>query len=319
MTKIVFGSCMHVVDNATQSVWNEAAAHNPDWLILGGDNIYMNYGPAWFGPRRWSPHEFAAKMLERYTAQFSVPSFRALIEPIPIGQVIGVWDDHDFGWNNCYGTSIKDQMPAKSLIAHAMFHHYFAALNVRPLPASLPSLSLAGLPHLIDSTKEAYRALDLGPLRVLLCDGRSYREENQSNPAGASLLGTQQESWLLTEIANASKPVLIVSGSTMTSDGGDQSWDHFADFFKLKFLPATKSKVVMLLGGDVHENRLPTPPNDFPVEIISSGAAIGKCFRKRNFGVLEVSSADATIRLFKKGVVQYSGHLDLASGAFALT
>ena len=39
----------------------------------------------------------------RYARQFAVPSFRALVESIPAGQVIGVWDDHDFAWQNCFG------------------------------------------------------------------------------------------------------------------------------------------------------------------------------------------------------------------------
>ena len=314
MTKIAFASCMHAGQDATQHVWQEAAAHNPEWLILGGDNIYLSYGPAFVGPRGWGAQKFATRMLARYTAQFSVPSFRALIASIPAGQVLGVWDDHDFAWDGCCGTATDYKMPAKRLIAHAMFHHYFAALNERPLPTTLPPLSLAGLPNLNGSSVDGYRALDLGPLRVLLCDGRTYRESNQGNPA-ALLLGPLQEQWLLAEIASASKPVLIVSGSTMT-DGEDQSWDAFTKFFTQRFLPATSSKIVMFLGGDVHKNRLHPPPIGFPVEIVSSGAAVGMVFRKRNYGVLDVSPAEAKISLYKKGAIQYSGRLDLVSGAF---
>ena len=313
--RIAFTSCMHVGHDGEQHVWDEAALHAPEWLILGGDNIYMNYGPDWFGPRRWSPQKFATRMWERYAAQFSVPSFRALVETIPAGRVIGVWDDHDFGWNNCYGTSSDDGMPAKRLISRAMFHHYFGALNQRPLPPSLPPLSLAGLPNLVGSAIPAYRALDVGPLRVLLCDGRSYREKNESDPGAASLLGLQQEQWLFAEMTGAGKPILVVSGSTMT-DGGDQSWNRFTDFFKQRFLPAASGRVVMFLGGDVHENRLRAKQNR-PVEVVCSGAAVGILFRKRNFGVLELSPTQAKVLLFKKGSLEYSGQLDLVSGAWS--
>jgi hypothetical protein len=184
------------------------------------------------------------------------------------------------------------------------------------MPASLPPLSLAGLPNLVGSSAKTYRALDLCPLRVLLCDGRTFRESNKSNPA-ALLLGSLQEQWLLAEIAGSTKPVLIVSGSTMT-DGDDQSWDRFKKFFNQRFLPATSSKIVMFLGGDVHENRLHPPPSGFPLEIVCSGAAVGLIFRRRNFGVLDVTPAEAKIRLYKKGATQYSGRLDLVSGAFTL-
>jgi hypothetical protein len=39
-------------------------------------------------------------------------------------------------------------------------------------------------------------------------------------------------------------------------------------------------------------------------------------FGKRNFGVLDVSPAEVGVRLVKNGVVQFSGRLDLATGAF---
>ena len=315
MTKIAFASCMHVGHHAKQKVWTEVAAHKPDWLILGGDNIYMNYGPAWFGPRRWSPEKFAKKMLKRYTDQFAVPSFHALIDSIPSGQVIGVWDDHDFAWNNSYGTSTKDGMPAKRLIARAMFHHYFAALNIRSLPLTLPQMSLSALPKLPDSDKDVFRMLDIGPLCVFLCDVRSYRGKNKSDPGSAPLLGDAQEKWLLDGIKTAKGPVLVVSGSTMT-DGDSQSWDNHSDFYQKRFRPVIAAKIAMFLGGDIHNNRLKPPSHGRPVEIVSSGAAIGILFGKRNFGILEVSPAEARIRLVKKGATQFSGRLDLSTGAY---
>ena len=103
MTMLVFASCMSALDNPEQPVWVEAAAHKPEWLVLGGDNIYMDYGVHLDQSRHWTPARFAQEMQLRYTRQFAVKTFRELVETIPAGQVIGVWDDHDFAWQNCFG------------------------------------------------------------------------------------------------------------------------------------------------------------------------------------------------------------------------
>ena len=70
MPKIAFASCISVEVDNVQSVWQEVAAHRPDWLILGGDNIYMDYFPHMYQSKPWSSARFASEMWNRYAAQF---------------------------------------------------------------------------------------------------------------------------------------------------------------------------------------------------------------------------------------------------------
>jgi phosphodiesterase/alkaline phosphatase D-like protein len=313
MTRIVFASCMSVKGSKTQPVWKEAAAHKPEWLILCGDNIYMDYWPIQYESKEWDPARFAAEMHKRYAQQFAVPAFRELVKSIPTNQVLGVWDDHDFAWNDCLGTDPGYGMPTKRKIATAMYHHYFAALNQRPLPATLPELNIPDPANPPGGDRDVYRASTIGRLRVLLCDGRSYREDITSGNTRASLLGDAQEEWLFSELAKSSGPYLLVTGSTMTN-GDDQSWDVYQEFFKNRFLPAVRGKTVIFMAGDVHQNRLPPRVPHWPIEVVSSAAVLTAY--ERRFGVLEVSNVEANVFLYKSGDIEYTGKVTFATGSF---
>lgn len=276
----------------------------------------MDYFPNLYQSRRWKPDRFAREMHDRYARQFVVRSFRALVESLPAhGGVLGTWDDHDFAWNNCFGADPGDDMPAKRRIATALHRHYFNFLNVRPLPANLPPLPFPDPANPPGGEQPIYGSARIGPLHVLLCDGRSFREDNTSGSGTASLLGAAQEQWLLAELAQGNGPVLLVTGSTMTA-GDDQSWDCYTEFFEKRFLPAVRGRTVIFLSGDVHENRLPPRVADRPIEVVSSAAVLDFPFNKRNYGVLEVTSAEATVVLYKRGRIQYSSRIDLASGKY---
>lgn len=316
MTTIVFASCMSAEHDPVQPIWTDALKHEPDWLILCGDSIYMDYWPNLEAPRVWSVARFASVMRELYARQLAVPSFRKLVGSLPAGHVIGVWDDHDFAWNDCYGSELVDGMPEKRRVAHALFHQYFAALNQRPLPATLLDIPAEGLLGSPAATREIYRALDIDAFRVLLCDVRSQREDKRLDRPSASLLGNEQERWLLGEIAAAPGPILIVSGSVLVASG-DQSWDFFRNFYEQRFLPAVKDRRVLFLAGDLHKNRLLPVAAGHPVEAVSSAAAMGFPFRGvRNFGVVEVSESEANIFLYRRGAIQYTGRFPFASGKF---
>jgi alkaline phosphatase D len=311
VTRLVFASCVSHEHDERQVVWKDALAQRPEWLILGGDNIYMDYWPRLEEPRRWSVGVFAERMHAQYAAQFAIPSFRALVSSIPAGQVLGVWDDHDFAWDNAYGTDADDDMPEKKRVANVLFRHYFAALNARPLPVVLPPappMPAPGAP-----LPELYRALDLGEARALLCDVRTYREDRPRDRASAQLLGTAQEAWLLSEIARLPKLTLIVSGSVLFGED-NQSWSGFGNFYA-RFLQTAKGLRVLFLGGDIHRNRLSQKRAADPVEAVSSAAALGFPYQgHRHFGLVELDDREVRIFLYRRGYVQYAGVVSLASG-----
>jgi len=315
MPMIAFASCISAATDPIQWVWRHVASHRPDWLILGGDNIYMDLWPNMYQSKWWDSARFADEMWNRYAQQLAVRNFRALVATIPADQVLGVWDDHDFAWNDCFGTDPDFGMPEKRKIAAQLFQRFFEVLNQRPLPTALPEIGPLNLADPSFAYRDVYRATTIGPLRVLLCDGRTYREDVASRGPTASLLGTVQEAWLFNELSKPG-PFLLVTGSTMTN-GSDQSWDVHCDFFDKRFRPAVAGKTILFLAGDVHENRLPPRVRDWPIEIVSSAAA-GIPF-KRNFAIIDVSDTAASAFLYRWAVIQYTGSVDLTTGAYCTT
>jgi hypothetical protein len=86
-----------------------------------------------------------------------------------------------------------------------------------------------------------------------------------------------------------------------------------------RFLPAVRDKVVLYVGGDVHENRLAPRAAGHPVEAISSASCLSYVLNKRNYGVVDIRPDQARIFLYSRGEVQLTGVLDLPTGAFATT
>jgi hypothetical protein len=318
MTRIVFASCMTARKKKDQKVWDEAIAHQPDWLILGGDNIYMDYWPNLGQSKKWSLQRFAEEMETRYRKQFSLASFRRIVESIPERQVIGVWDDHDFAWDNCHGADLSYEMADKKKIATAYYHHYFRELNKRPLAKDLPALPIADLKNPPDGTRNIYRGFDMPEVRVLLCDGRSWRSEHPIDGAKSDLLGAAQEAWLFSELSSHPGPFMLVSGSTMT-DSSAQAWDYFREFYQQRFLPAVQDKLVLFVAGDVHRNRLPPRNGSDPIEIVSSACGLKFPFNDRNFGVIDLNGSSAAVWLYKRGKIQFTSQLVMVTGAYTTT
>jgi hypothetical protein len=98
--------------------------------------------------------------------------------------------------------------------------------------------------------------------------------------------------------------------------GDDQSWDYYQDFFQNRFLPAVKGRTVIFLGGDVHKNRLPPRKPDWPVEAVSSAAALGWPYLMPRFGLVELDDVEARFFLYKDSKVEYTGRLAWSSGRF---
>lgn len=155
-------------------------------------------------------------------------------------------------------------------------------------------------------------------VRVLLCDGRSWRSDHPTDGAESDLLGTAQEAWLFNELGSYPGPFMLVSGSTMTNST-DQAWDYFGEFYRQRFLPAVQDKVVLFVAGDVHENRLPPRNGSEPIEIVSSASGLSFPINKRNFGVIEFDGNTVAVYLYKRGKVQYTSQLDMVTEMYATT
>jgi len=300
-TKIAFTSCARYQPQVPQVAWDDIAAADPDYLLLLGDQIYMDFGLWPFAreyqgkPKQYSPAKFAAVMRRKYELQWNEPHFAQLLAQMRAKNgLLGVWDDHDFAWNNAYGADATLApavgMAEKRELARALFHEFMACAPQPP---------------------EVYGFVDTPHARVILLDNR-YHATPLKVPQ-PTLMGHQQMDWLAAHLQHDRTYTLIAGGLTLTHSA--ENWSNYrAEFARFKALIADKDRVIYL-GGDIHSNAFGAPcPNGKPpcYEIISSGVCVnilGLPFefdRRRNWTLLEIDEAGVRVSQHdKKGVTRY--------------
>lgn len=262
-SKIAFTSCARFNTRDVQTVWKDIETANPDYLILLGDTIYMDFGIWPFfaeysgKPRKYSLDEFESIMRRKYIQQFSEPNFASLIEKMrEKNGLLAVWDDHDFAWNNAYGAdpdSFGDsQLSAKMRISRDLFHEF---LNCAPKPPEL------------------FGAVDTPMARIILLDNRTYATPlTVDRPV---LMGDAQMSSLKGYLDTDLSYTLICGGLTLNRSA--ERWNKYTEEYnRFKDLVYGK-KGIIYLGGDIHKNAFDVPTKDKKVpcyQIVSSGASI---------------------------------------------
>lgn len=275
MTRIAFVSCAHPDLRPVQPAWDAIAAAKPDLLLLLGDNTYMS----------WDGDDWLIDALRaNYAKQFAVPGFRRLLQTVPH---MAIWDDHDFGWNDCVGSQLS---PAQHAQTRALFdQHLHSALNNNP-------------PHM-------YCSHDVGPVRVIMLDVRTHR--TLSTDPLPTVLGQVQEAWLWDQLATNSQPYLVIgSGSVINRGEKGHKFRDYPDFHKrlmaeLRHAPKHKRpRKVLFLSGDIHDNRWWPWPGFY--EATSSGVAcLGTHAQNNaevdNWGLIEFDLAQGELSVSLNG------------------
>jgi alkaline phosphatase D len=118
VSRIAFGSCAN--QSAPQPVWEAVVGFDPQVFIWLGDNVYgdnkrpfrvfgreRTVGP-WRNVPRFYPST-EAELRRRYEMAKAKPGYAKLRER---AQVIGTWDDHDYGLNDAgkeFGGKVTSQ------------------------------------------------------------------------------------------------------------------------------------------------------------------------------------------------------------------
>lgn len=329
--KIAVTSCSDPVEQPVQKVWAGIAQAKPDHLVLLGDQIYMDYGPKIVSPflsnpsngapARFTDVDFAAHMYARYAAQWRSMQASGLWQ-LPELKVHGIWDDHDFAWNNGHGagqpksTAPANEQPVppgKQQIARFLFRQFFTSLRAPAYPAN-PLLTPQRIEQLNENLAQAVFYSDMLPsdareglvelapdVRLLLTDGRTFRTAQEESGAIGTMFGSAQLGWLKDSI----KPnaiTLIASGCTLAS--GPERWVRYRDYQEFRDFLDTKVDVrVLLLSGDIHYTYVRDNHGPRLIELIASGAArpIGNWnpFRasRGNHAVCEFTAANIRVEM----------------------
>ncbi len=313
--KIAFTSCADPIDDQVQIVWNAVSEKEPDYLVLLGDNIYMDYGvgdnPSNGAPMDFSDDKFAQELYTRYRKQSEIPFFKALTQSIQ--GIFTIWDDHDFAWNNSHGAwndthgtnnrkgfvSLNKKKISKGL--HLQFREWLNSSQVDNYPEQ-PSMDELlsvkdpdlGIEYVVD---------DIPGLRLIMTDGRYYREQEDKKKS-TQIFGDNQRNWLKSQLNNDGKVNILCTGVTL--DEGSEHWDNYSDYEWIKNDVDLNRTVV--LSGDIHKNRIKRHDDlNGLLEATSSGAArpprkvlvLGVFGEVGNFGILSFDNGIVNIKLFE--------------------
>jgi phosphodiesterase/alkaline phosphatase D-like protein len=147
--RIVFASCCDYRKKIGSTVWDHILRHEPDVLLLLGDNVYL---PARYKPK--NPAELRRQLKIQYDRLLSDPHFTALVAHMRAGErtIAAIWDDHDFLGGEKYARDFPDEY------RDAAKAQFFESLGFAARPPNI------------------YRSFELGDVKFVLLDCRSWRE-----------------------------------------------------------------------------------------------------------------------------------------------
>jgi alkaline phosphatase D len=227
--RVVYGYGYKHAENTMKpgrSVFMDMASRNADLVLFIGDFPYTRTGSK-------------EEVREGNKKLRSVPGFRQLTASTP---TYGIYDDHDFGPNDCDGTHKNADE------ALAAFKEYW------PNPSY-------GLPD----DKGIYTSFVVGDAEFFLLDGRYQARKHQK-----TMLGKKQYAWLCRGLKESkSRYKVLVSGTQFAREKND-SWGgrYYANERDRLFAFIFENNITGVFGisGDVHRSdvhRLPIGKNRF--------------------------------------------------------
>jgi alkaline phosphatase D len=221
ISTIAFGSCSK--QWRPQEYWKTIQFLQPDLWIWLGDSVYIDT-------------KDMDTMRHRYAGMYTNPTYQTFRESVDI---IGIWDDHDYGENG--GGS---WYPKRS-------ESQAALLDFLDEPADSPRRDQAGV----------YTSYDFGPsgahLRIILLDTRYHAE--RPGP-GSDLLGEAQWTFLETALTNSNAQLLILGSSiqVIPKDHRFEKWSDWPESREriLQLIHDSNVPGVLLISGDRHIHEL---------------------------------------------------------------
>ncbi len=263
-----------------ERMWDTVASVEPEVLLLLGDNVYID------NPTHREIQRYC------YYRRQSRPEFRRLVCHVP---VYAVWDDHDFGTNDCwYGTN-PDEPGWKRDVLEVFRQNW-----VNP--------SYGGG----DAVPGVWFSFTYGPAEFVMTDGRYYRSDPAATPR--TMLGSAQKGWLLDRIRGTRQPFTVLASGVPWAPGtkgeSKDTWDGYPEERDeiLSALDGRGLKHVLLLSADRHRSdlwKIARPGGHEYIEFESSRltnqhvhetmpAALFSYNEKQSFGLIEFDASTDT-------------------------
>ena len=272
ISRIAFGSCNK--QNKEQPLWQDIIACKPQLWVWLGDNIYADT-------------KNMDRMKRKYDRQKDNPDYQKLLE---ITQVVGIWDDHDYGQNNA-GKEYPKKVESQQLF-----------LNFIDEPQESSRWTQEGI----------FAAYTYGPsgrsIKLILLDVRYHRDTPGPDK---DILGDKQWQWLEYELRNNTADITVIASGTQIIPKDyakkDEVWIDYPrkKDYLFELIGKSVTKGVIFISGDRHFaeiSKLDSSAIGYPVyEVTSSGLTEtgspkkkinslrkGAPYSKQHFGVIEI-------------------------------
>ncbi|GEM_PF-327706 len=252
------------------------ADQQPDAMFWLGDNTYLR------------DPDFSSRsgVYHRYAHTRATPEMQRLLRSVPN---YAIWDDHDFGPNDADGSFVHKQWTLDA------FRDFWAN----------PSYGAAGM----NGTMSSFSWADVD---VFLLDNRWNRSPNGAKTFAPTLLGAEQENWLIASLINskATFKLVLMGGQLLNTAAVWETYQNLAPEERQRLLDRIDQESidgVVVLSGDRHHSeisRLDLPGGawiyDLTVSPLTSGAhkpkeennallLPGSLLEQRNFAIMEVT------------------------------
>ena len=208
-----------------ESMWDTIAGFEPNAFLMLGDNVYID--------------QPTSELTQRYCyyRRQSRPEWKRLVSATPI---YSIWDDHDFGTNDCVPGPDIDR-PAWKREVWTIFRENWVN------PAYGGGESQPG----------CWYDFHVGDVHFILLDGRYYRDLKRG-----SMLGSAQKKWLF-ETLRQSKATFKVIASPVPftagiKKGSRDPWDGFPEEREeiFRYIETNRIPGVFLIAADRHRTDL---------------------------------------------------------------
>ena len=225
--KLVFGGGAGYTPKY-EHMWNTLTAEGPLAFLTLGDNVYID-----------TPAVPEAQQYCYYRRQ-SRPEYRRFTASVPS---FAIWDDHDFGVNDCKGSAGIDDIPWKIPVWN-VFRQNWAN------PSYGGGRKQPGV----------WFTASIGDVDFFFLDCRYYRVRNKDGSGTPTMLGPVQKKWFLKELA-ASKGAFKVLASSVPWTAGvkgssKDTWDGFPAEREEIYRHIEKNRIegVFLISADRHRS-----------------------------------------------------------------
>ena len=295
---IAFGSCNH--QDTPNVFWKEIEKNSPNVWIWGGDVIYTDT-------------EDMTLMSKNYQKQKNKSEYGNFIKDI---EVLGTWDDHDYGVNDG-GIEYPKKAESQELFLD------FIDVDTDDERRQQEGVYFAK-DYKVNNEIIKIILLDTRYFRTTLTRDTITKKRYRQNTYGeGTMLGETQWEWLTNQLQNskASFNIIVSSIQFLSSEHGYESWGnmlHESDKL-VDLIKTTNAKNTIILSGDRHISEFSKNEVDslaYPlVDFTSSGMThsysdfkgepnqfrVGEVVSEKSFGVLKFDLKNSIVTMQMRG------------------